>query len=58
MSQIEVPKLSAYIAIGAVPDSICVAKLSFYAVLVPGDDGGAEVPDRQGFCYAQRIGRG
>jgi hypothetical protein len=56
MSQVQVPKVSTYIALGPGADSVTVTKLSAYMILVPGSDTGDE-PDRQAHVYAQRIGR-
>lgn len=56
MSQIQVPRLSGYIALGPDNASAVVTRMSIYVLLVPGDDGG-EVPARQGFCYGQRVRR-
>lgn len=58
MSQVQVPKLSAYIAHGPIDDAIMVPKLSIYLWLEPGDDGSAETPSRQSYGYVQRIRRG
>lgn len=57
MSQIQVPKLSAYVAHGPVDDTIMVPKLSIYLWLEPGDSG-PDTATRQGFAYAQQVRRG
>jgi hypothetical protein len=57
MSQVEVTKLTQHVAIGPVADAAVVSKLTMHVLLVPGSDE-SEPPARQGFCYAQRFGRG
>ena len=57
MSQIEVTKISEYVAFGPPADSISVPKLSMYILLVPGDDGSVETSNRQGHVYAQKLAR-
>ena len=58
MSQIEVTKLSEYVALGPLADSIAVTKLSIYVLLVPGDDGsGEDTGTRQAHVYSQKIER-
>lgn len=58
--QIEVTKLTQYVAEGPPADNIAVTKLVMFAVLVPGEDGsgGEDTSTRQGFCYGQRVRRG
>ena len=58
MSQVSVPKLSAYVMHGPPDDSIMVPKLSIYVWLEPGNDGGDDSGQtRQGYCYTQTIRR-
>ncbi len=56
MSQVQVPKLSSYIALGPEAASIAITKMSTYVLLVPGDDVG-EPPVRHVHVYAQKIRR-
>lgn len=56
MSQIQIPKLNSYTALGPEADSVAITKLNMYVLLVPGDDGG-EVQVRQAHVYAQKIRR-
>lgn len=58
MSQVQVPKISTFMALGPEADSVVVTKLSTFMLLVPGDGGGDEVNTRQGYAYAQKIRRG
>ena len=56
MSQVEVSKVTQFIALGPDSDEIAVTKLSMFVLLVPGD--GGDPPPRQAFTYAQKIRRG
>ena len=59
MSQIQVPKLNSYTAIGPDDTSVTITKLNMYVLAVPGDDTGeAETVNRQAYGYVQRIRRG
>lgn len=55
--QIEVSKVNSFVALGPPANNIAVSKVVMFVVLVPGEDGSAETPSRQGFCYGQRLER-
>lgn len=55
MSQIEVTKLTQYVAVGPAEGNVSVSNLVMYAVLVPGSDG-ATVSGKAA-VYAQKIER-
>ena len=58
MSQIEVPKVHAWVGYGPPADSIAVTKLHGWVLLIPGDDTGeGDTTTRQGFVYGQRVRR-
>lgn len=58
--QVEITKLTQYVAEGPPADHVAITKLVMFVVLVPGEDGSgeAEAAARQGFVYGQRIRRG
>jgi hypothetical protein len=55
-NQIEVPKLTQEIALGAPAGNISVTKLVMYVLLEPGDSG-TDSSNRQGHTHAQLIRR-
>lgn len=57
MSQIQTTKVHGWVAFGPPDGTIMVPKVHGWVLLVPGDDSG-EQPQRQGFCYGQRVRRG
>lgn len=58
MSRAETSKVTAYATLGPPADVAVVSKVVAFAILVPGDDGIEPPPERQSFCYGQRIRRG
>lgn len=57
MSQVQVPKISAYVAMGAPADNIVVTKLSLYVLMVPGDSPPDPTGTRQAHVYSQKFRR-
>lgn len=55
MSQIEVPKLVAYAAVGTPADNIAVSKVVAYMILIPGE--AEDDSNRQGHVHTQIIKR-
>ena len=53
MSQIEVPKITALVAIGGDDDSIKISKIVAYAILQPGGD--IITSSQQAHVYSQPI---
>ena len=54
MTQIQVPKISSYTAVGPNYDQATVTKLSIYVLLVPGVDGPpAPTPTNSAYAYSQ-----
>lgn len=59
MSQIEVSRISEFVAVGSPAGHVNVSRMSIYAIMKPGeDDGGEATANRQSFVYGQRIRRG
>lgn len=58
MSQVQVPKVVPYVAIGPNSDEVSASKVLAYFLVVPGEsEGGEDTSGRQGHIHTQILRR-